>query len=153
MPTHPENTGAKQAKTGKFAKGQSGNPKGRPEGARNRATLAAEALLDGDAKAITKKCIDLAKAGDMAAIRLCLERILPARKSRPMKLPLPKIEGPSDVLKAVNAVLAAISTGQITTDEGEALLRTVEAARKAMETEELHHELDDLHTRLEVLGG
>ena len=141
---HPPNPGA-------FPKGKSGNPKGRPKGARNKATLAAEALMDGDAESITKKAIELAKAGDMTAIRLCLERILPPRKCRPIKVAIPKIEGPDDILKALNAILDAVSNGQITTDEADALLRTIEAARKAMETEELHRDLDDLQSRLELL--
>ncbi len=152
----PKSTGSKQAKSapaGKFTKGKSGNPRGRPKGARNKATLAAEALMDGDAQAITQRAVELAKAGDMTAIRLCLERILPPRKSRPLKVSLPKIDGPGDILKAVNAVSAAVCTGQITTDEADALLRTVEAARKAIDTEELHREIDDLEMRLEALGG
>ncbi len=156
MSDSPENTAAKQAptsKAGKFTKGKSGNPKGIPKGARNKATLVAEAMMDGDAKAITQKAIDLAKAGDMTAIRLCLERILPPRKCRPLKVVLPKINGPEDILNAVNSVLIAVASGQITSDEADVLLRTVEAARKAMETEELHRELDNLQTRLELIGA
>ena len=156
MADGPEKTSSKQAnaaKAGKFPKGKSGNPKGRPKGARNKATLAAEALIDGDAEAITKKAIELAKAGDMTAIRLCLERILPPRKCRPLKVSLPQINDPDDILKAVNSVMKAVSAGQITTDEADALLRSVEAARKAIETEQLHLELDELHSRLEILGG
>ena len=60
------------AKDTKFQKGHSCNPNGKPKGARNKATLAAEALLDGEAEAITRKAIEKAKEGDMAAIRLCL---------------------------------------------------------------------------------
>ena len=77
MVAQTEKTGIIQLKTqkaGAFPKGKSGNPKGRPKGARNKATLAAEALLDGDAETITKKAIELAKAGDLTAIRLCLRR-------------------------------------------------------------------------------
>ena len=81
--TGPERTGRKQADT-RFKPGQSGNPDGRPKGARNATTLALEALLDGQANALTQKAIDLALTGDMAALRLCLDRILPPRKDRPV---------------------------------------------------------------------
>ena len=156
MTTHSEKTAGKQAKSpkvGTFPKGKSGNSKGRPKGARNKATLAAEALMDGDAETITKKAIELAKSGDMTAIRLCLERVLPPRKCRPLSLEMPKITGPADVLGAVNAIMCAMSKGQITPDEADALLRTVDVARKAIETEELHRELEGLQIRLEALGG
>jgi Family of unknown function (DUF5681) len=43
-----------------FQPGQSGNPSGRPKGARNKATLAVEALLENEAEALTRKVIDLA---------------------------------------------------------------------------------------------
>ena len=148
-----EKTGQKQVKQGQFPKGTSGNPKGRPTGARNKATITAEALLDGEASAITKKAIELAKAGDLAAIRLCLERILPPRKYRPLDVTVTKIESPKDILVAVNGTLSAVTSGRITMDEADAILRTIEAARKAMETEELHSELDEMQKRLEVIGG
>ena len=48
----PENAGQNQ---GRWEKGQSGNPRGKPRGARNRATLLAEALLDGEAEALNEK--------------------------------------------------------------------------------------------------
>ena len=63
--------------TTRFEKGVSGNPNGRPKSARNKSTLAAEALLDGEAGALTRKAIELALNGDLGAIRLCLERIIP----------------------------------------------------------------------------
>src|SRR5690348_2496063 len=44
-----------------FRPGESGNPAGRPRGARNRTTLAAEQLLDGEAEVLTRKAIELAK--------------------------------------------------------------------------------------------
>ena len=65
---------------GRFAKGVSGNPHGRAPGTRNRATLAAMELLDGEAEALTRTAIDLALSGDMAALRLCIERIIPVRR-------------------------------------------------------------------------
>ena len=83
-----EKTDTKQG--ARFRKGQSGNPSGRPRGARNKTTLAVEALLDGEAEVLTRKAIERAKDGDSVALRLCLERILPPRKDRPVSFALPK---------------------------------------------------------------
>jgi hypothetical protein len=73
---------------GRFRKGRSGNPKGRPAGARNKATQTAELLLDGEAEALTRRAVELALAGDGMALRLCLERIIPPRRGRPVQLGL-----------------------------------------------------------------
>src|SRR5262245_60454176 len=85
----PVKTGSIQA--GRFPKGQSGNPNGRPRGSRNSVTLACEALLDGQAEALTQKAIQMALDGDVVALRLCMERIYPPRKDRPVTLSLPPI--------------------------------------------------------------
>jgi hypothetical protein len=77
-----ENTAQKQQISRPFEPGQSGNPAGRPKGSRKKATLAVEVLLDGEAGAITRTAIELAKKGDLAAIRLCLDR-----KCAPTKRP------------------------------------------------------------------
>lgn len=82
---------------------QPGNP-GRPCGARNKATLAALALLEGEAEAITRKTIELAKAGDTVALKLALDRLLakgrrgrgPARGRSPWRgssAPRPRSDG------------------------------------------------------------
>ena len=78
---------------GKFKSGQSGNPGGRPKGALNKITLAAQALLEGEAEALTRKAVELAKNGNPVALRLCLERVLPPWKDRPINFTLPKISG------------------------------------------------------------
>jgi len=73
-----------------FKKGQSGNPKGRPLGSKHKATLAAQAILDGEGEALTRKAVELALDGHPIALRLCLERLCPPRKDRPVTLELPK---------------------------------------------------------------
>jgi hypothetical protein len=60
-----------------FAPGKSGNPNDRPKGARNKATIAAESLLDGEVETLTRKLIERAKEGDVGALRFCLDRICP----------------------------------------------------------------------------
>ncbi len=102
---------------GRFAKGRSGNPAGRPPGLRNHAIRAAELLLDGEAEALTRKAVALALGGDVAALRLCLACIVPKRRDRPVRLPLPAISQPSDVADALDAIVAAVAAGEITPGE------------------------------------
>ena len=79
-------------KTGRDARGRfaPGNT-GRPPGARHAATLAAEALLDGEAEALTRKAVEMALEGDPVALRLCMERVLSPRRDRPVRFALPAI--------------------------------------------------------------
>ncbi len=115
-----------------FKKGQSGNPKGKPKGAMNKTTLAAQLLLDGEAQEITLKVIELAKQGNPMALKLCLERVLPPRKDRPISLKLPEVKVAEDVPQALNAILAAVSQGEITPSEAGILAGLVGAANKAI---------------------
>ena len=126
-----ENTAAKH-RGRPFHPGRSGNPAGRPKGARNRATLAAEALLDGEAEALTRKAIELALAGDATALRLCMERVLPPRKDRPLALALPSVRSAGDAGKAMSAVLAAVAEGLITVCEAGAIVDLIEACRRVV---------------------
>ena len=126
-----ENTGWKQ-RGRPFAPGQSGNPAGRPKGARNRATVAAEALLEGEAETLTRKAVELALAGDVTALRLCLERVVPPRKDRAVAFDLPAVVKADDAAQALGAVLAAVADDTITPSEAVALAGLIEAQRRAI---------------------
>jgi len=139
MTKKPEITGNKQET--KFKPGESGNPTGRPPGARNRATLAAEELLDGEAENLTRKAIELALAGDRQALRLCLDRILPPRRDRPVTIDLPPMANPSDAVKALAKILEDVASGNLTPTEAKELAGVVEALRKTLETEELERRI------------
>ena len=121
----------------KFTSGQSGNPGGRPKGALNKATLATQALLDGEAEALTRKVVELAKNGNSVALRLCLERLLPPRKDRPINFNLPSIKGAADLLQALGAILEAVAQGEITPGEGQTLTAMLDTYRKGLETTDL----------------
>ena len=128
----------------RYKPGQSGNPAGRPKGARNKATVAAETLLEGEAETITRKCIDLALEGDHTALRLCLSRILPVKRERTIELDLPALEGPQDSLRAIGTVLEAVGSGAITPSEGQAVASLLETHRRTFEVEELERRLEAL---------
>ena len=127
-----------------FKSDQSGNPNGRPKGRRNRASMAAEALLDGESEAITRRCIDLAKGGDPMALRLCLSRILPVKRERTIELDLPVLGDSQDSLRAIGTVLEAVGAGAITPSEGQAVTSLLEAHRRTFEVEELENRLNTL---------
>jgi hypothetical protein len=128
----------------KFKSGQSGNPSGRPKGTLNKATLVSLALLDGEAEALTRKVVELAKDGNLAALRLCLERLLPPRKDRPIIFTLPQLEGAEDLPQALKAILEAVARGEITPGEGQSLTMMLEAYRKGLETADLEARLTEL---------
>jgi Family of unknown function (DUF5681) len=127
-----------------FEPGQSGNPAGKPKGARNKTTLAVEALLDGEAETLTRKAIELAKAGDLAALRVCLDRIAPPRKDRPVLFELPPISSAADAAIAAAALLEAVAVGDLTPAEASELGKLIEAYVKALEATDFAERLSKL---------
>ena len=101
-------------RSGRFAKGRSGNPAGRPRGCRDHATRAAQLLLAGEGEALTRKAVELALAGDPAALRLCLERIVGPCRERAVEFVMPPIRNAADLANAMAAVADAAAQGAVT---------------------------------------
>lgn len=130
-------------------KGQTGNPAGRPKGSRNKATVALEAILDGDAEAILRRVMAAAQEGDPTAMRLCFDRLIPPRKERHITFPLPPIETAADVVKATGAMLQAVADGEITPSEAAELSKLVAAHVEAIKA----NDLDERIRRIEESRG
>jgi Family of unknown function (DUF5681) len=139
----PDSGFSERARGGRFASGSSGNPSGRPKGARNRATLMAQELLDGEGEAIMRKAIQMAKAGEPIAMRLCIERILP-RRANVVELILPFIQQADDVAEACGSVIDAAAKGAISLQEAKEFMGLLEFQRRAIESH-------DLAVRIELL--
>jgi hypothetical protein len=144
MAKKPESTRKKQGGTTKWEKGQSGNVKGKPKGSLNKVTLAIQSLLDGEAEALTRKAIELAMDGDMSALKLCLDRICPPRKSRPIQIDLPDVNTADGVSQAQVTTVQAVAEGEITPEEGKVLADILEARRRSIETQEHEARLNKL---------
>jgi len=136
----PEKTGKKQVST-KFTKGRSGNPTGRPKGSKNKSTLLAQSILEDDLEAVCQKAISEAKKGNIQAIKIILDRILPPQKDKPIHIEIPNIETPSDILKSANELTQAVANGSITPSEGEAFARILDSHAKAFEIHDIENRL------------
>jgi hypothetical protein len=140
---------------GKFGSGKSGNPKGRPKGGRNRATILADQLFDeklfGDdnkAEAIITKAIEMAEGGDTACMRLVFERIAPVRKDRPVHFELPKMAEAKDAVTASAAIVAAVAAGELTPAEAGELAKVVDGYARTLQAVEFEERLSKLEKTL-----
>ena len=123
------------------------------------ATLACEALLDGQAEALTQKAIQMALDGDAVALRLCLDRIYPPRKDRPVTFTVPPITSARDAADLMAAVTKAVATGNITPSEATEIAKLIDSYVKAYQTAELDErvasirQLSDTELMRIVMGG
>ena len=132
-----------------FQKGESGNPAGRPRGARNRATLLMESLLADDAEAIGRKAVEMAQPGDLAAIRLCIDRLLPPRKDEPVAFELPPLDKAADSVAAAARIVAAVADGDLTPSEAADLAKVVDVYVGALATKGFEERLAKLENATE----
>jgi hypothetical protein len=125
---------------------------GKPKGARHHITLLAEQLMADDVEAVVAKVVKAAKAGNMPAAKLILDRIVPPRKGRPLAIALPDVKSPTGVTDAMAAVVAAMASGMISTDEAAAVAAVIEGQRRAIETEQLQVRLLAIEEQLKSNG-
>ena len=102
----------------RFRKGVSGNPKGRPVRSLNKSTLEANAVLAANARQLTHHAIQMALKGSPTALRLCFERILPAKLNRRFRK-----TSTQDFLSTYNDLIAAVAEGQLTSLEAKAIAK------------------------------
>jgi hypothetical protein len=124
-----------------FQKGQSGNPAGRPRGSRNKATLAAESLLEGELERLTREAIDRAMDGDPLLLRLCITRLMPAPRGRRVQLDLPAGRDIENIAASLEATVRAVAEGVISPLEATDLAEVIELQRRTIETVDLERRL------------
>jgi len=118
----------------KFKSGVSGNPKGRPVGIPDRRTQARE-LFALHRDALIDTAIRLALAGDATALRMCLDRVVPALKPAAEPVVLPKL--PASLAGKGEAILRQLATGAITPDEAAQIMAVLGKQARIVEVSEL----------------
>ena len=122
---------------GHFSAGNSG----RPRGSRNKATLAIEGLLEGQAEALTQTATKKALEGDSIALRLCMDRIAPPPKDAVVTFSMPTMSNALDAAEAAGSVLRAVSEGELTPTEATRVMDLIDSYRRTLELTEIEERL------------
>ena len=122
-----------------FRKGQSGNPAGR----RARAT-ARRAWCRTCSENIAKRAAQLAEEGNVAAIRICMNRLSPVGQHNPVAFELPPIHSPQDCLRATSAILTGIASGDIAPSAAMQIARLIDVHLRAISTNDLEARMTKL---------
>jgi hypothetical protein len=148
METQPVKAGRLQ--DGRFKPGTSGNPKGRVAGSRNRMTIIAQQLIDNQGEELIQRAVEMAMSGDAAMMRVLIDRLLPAKKDTPLAagIELPVMGSAEDAAAAMNAVLAAVTAGEITPAEGQVLTSIVGKATEVTVLINIEERLRKLENKL-----
>ena len=108
-----------------FAPGQSGNPAGRQFGSRNKRTILVEKIFEDRAGGLATKAIDLAQAGDPAALRVCMDRVAPPLRQQPFDFDMPTLTVPTDALVATNAIAQGVAHADLPAHAAAVLMKIV----------------------------
>lgn len=143
---------AVQRARGQWLPGTSGNPAGRPRGSPNRAHANLRQLLEEHAEDVVGAVVRAARAGDMLAAKLILDRVLPRRICRPLDVAqLPPINSAADACGALAAIVTATLKGDISSSEARELACVVDAYRRTLDTAELEARLARIEQRLDAV--
>jgi len=129
-----------------FKKGKSGNANGRPKGIQDRRT-ALRALLEPHSEELVQKAVEMAKEGDMGALRLCLERLIPPIKSKDDPVIVKGLKGDASLVKQGQVIVSAMAAGDITPAEASTLIQAISQQARIIEIEELEKRLAKLEQK------
>lgn len=130
---------------GRFVPGN----RGKPKGARHRATTLAVKLLESGIEDVAGVVIEAARAGDLTAARIVIDKLIPSAKERHVDLPnLPDMSTAIGVSEAQQRVIDAVAAGLLTPGEANTLSGIIERRRKAIETQEIEARIAALENHL-----
>ena len=126
-----------------------GNP-GKPPGARRRATLAMDAILERAAEDMTSRLVELATKGELGALKFALARLAPPCRDTPVQFDLPPIDGADDTQRASSAVLAAIAAGALTPGEARSVMAMLVAHKDIVAAGDHERRLDAIEQEMKL---
>ena len=129
--------------------GQSGNPAGCPTGSRQKITVNCERLLQRSAGQLTERLIEAALDNNMSALKICVERLIPVRKSSPIRIKgMPKVDSLQSASKATAHILNAVVNGEVDPVSAEIVSRITDKHIRSLQISDLEKRLQDLEEKL-----
>jgi hypothetical protein len=102
-------------------------------------------LLEEKVEQLVNKLVEMALAGNIGALRLCLDRLAPAGTSGPLLCEMPRLEKAADAVGAMAGLASAATAGDVTADEAAKLAKVISLYVNALEA----HEFEDRLAKLE----
>ena len=128
----------------KFKPGKSGNPKGRPKGARDKRTEL-RSLLEPHSKELVEKVVELAIGGDTTALRLCLERLIPPFRSQEQSITLDNMNG--ELTAQGRQIILAMGNGELSPSDASSMLQALASQARLSEVDELERRISKLEEK------
>ena len=125
----------------KFKPGESGNPQGKPKGAKDKRT-GLRALLEPHARELVQKVVSMALEGDTTALRICIDRLIAPIKGLDMPITIGPLEG--SMVDQGKSILAALSDARISPDQAATLMQTIAAQARIIEVDDLEKRISNL---------
>ena len=137
----------------KFTKGKSGNPCGKKLGTLNKRTQLSK-LLEPHAEKLINKTVELALKGDVNALRLCIERLIPKTTSQPIQFDFNAIdlENINNLSMLGKTIISSVAAGFILPEEGQKLMAIVDSQRKLIEHVDMNRKLDEISEHISLNG-
>lgn len=129
----------------KFQPGQSGNPQGKKKGTSNKRTQLAKLLIP-HAEDLIAKVVELAKAGDVNALRICLDKLLPRPKDEAVEFELPvgDLKKNNSLLLVGERLIETVANGEISPEQAKTIAAVLDTQRKTIEIVEIEARLSEL---------
>jgi len=127
----------------RWQKGQSGNPKGRPPRGYATSERIRTALAE-DLPEILAKVVEKAKAGDLAAAKIIMDRVVPAYRPVEEPLAVRSLVNAGSLTAQGEAIIRAVARGEIPLGQAAQLLIGMGSQARVQEMDALKRQLDEL---------